>query len=105
MRQEIYTVIDYKEASALVGEFLRKPGYEDLVPDMGDSNHTWCNDTDHTFLIEPKEEWVQPNHDNEIAAVLRRGRPKWNFELASVLDELAAQGKIPLGNLLITVCW
>jgi hypothetical protein len=56
-------------------------------------------------VIEPPEEWVHPNHENELAEVLKRGKPKWNFELASVLNELGARGKLPLGNLLITICW
>jgi len=105
MRQEMYTVIDYKEVSALVGEFLGKPDYEEFVPDMGDNNGEWRNDTEHAFVIEPPEEWVHPNHENELTEVLKRGKPKWNFELASVLNELGARGKLPLGNLLITICW
>ncbi len=105
MEQQMYTVMDYKEASALVGEIIGKPDYEELVPDMGRENSEWKNDTDHAFLVEPPDMWIHPSHENCIADSIERGYPKWNFELSAILDELAAKGKIPLGNLLITVCW
>jgi hypothetical protein len=103
-REALFT--DYKEIERLLGEFFGVPDYEGLVGDMyAAGNHEWVNGGAYTCEVEPEEAWVQPNHDQAIAEARGRGRVKWNWEIAAILNELARQGRIQLGTYVVEICW
>jgi hypothetical protein len=98
------TFVDYQELQQLVGQFLGKPGYETLVPDMESSG--WHNDMDVVFQIDKRAKWVQPNHDNHISEVRQRGYPKWNWEILSIMEELVERKMLPRTGLYdIEISW
>ena len=104
---ELRTVnaIDYKAVEKVVGEVIGAPDYHTLVADLGGNDRHWSNDSVHVIQIEPESKWVQPNHKRHLAEARRRGYVSWGWELAAVLNEAGKAGRLPMGDLMIEVCW
>lgn len=106
MQQKIYYTLSLNEVEELVKKYLgiADPDYN-LIADLGMNEYRWRNDTTHQFTVEPKADWIQPNHDQELAEAKARGRVDWEWELAAILNELGEAGELPMGNYLVEVSW
>lgn len=106
MEQRTFYALSDKEVEQMVKDYLGVTDpYYNLIGDLCSNDSRWQNDTTHIFAVVPNQDWIQPNHDEFIAEVRRRGRVDWEWELEAILDELCEAGKLPTGDYLIEVSW
>jgi hypothetical protein len=105
MKSKTFTAIDHEELSALIAGLFgwgSKTSPYNVVADLSENDPRWRNDSVHVLYVEDPPSLL----DKKILRVITvNGRIEYSYQLESVVKRLMQLGVIPIGNVLIEVCW
>lgn len=95
-----YIEVDYDELTKFIVEHLPAPTDYNMV-----AEEEWSNDSDHVVSVDPPTDYDLKFDLKELREQLTAGRPKLQYNLGTIMQELATRGLLEYGNYLVTVCW
>lgn len=106
MRIETRIVVGVAEVEGWISEnFLGLP-YSSLVADLGEYDESWHRDYLQSVTVAMPDRYDRydvARHETNLTSVRAWSKICYEWELASVLAELAIRGRIPFGEYIIEV--